>query len=201
MNIITHTPNIWFTADLHFGHESIIRHCNRPFKTIEEHDTALITNWNSCIHKKDTTYVLGDFAMPKKNPNVPSIKTYRRYFHALNGKKILIKGNHDKMSQDFYDLFTAVYDIREIKMKHKKVVLMHFPLQSWNGMCHGWWHLFGHTHGRLPVHDWELKMDIGVDTNNYFPYLENDIFNKLLAKEKIWEQKWNVSINSTARKE
>ena len=34
----------YFTADLHFGHSNIIRHCGRPFCSVEEMDQALLEN-------------------------------------------------------------------------------------------------------------------------------------------------------------
>ena len=35
---------VFFTADLHFGHANIIRHCVRPFASVEEMDAALMAN-------------------------------------------------------------------------------------------------------------------------------------------------------------
>ena len=51
---------IFFTSDLHLGHENCIRLCNRPFSSIEEMDETLIENWNRKITGKDTVYILGD---------------------------------------------------------------------------------------------------------------------------------------------
>jgi calcineurin-like phosphoesterase family protein len=39
-------PNIWFTADFHFGHGNIIRYCNRPFQSVEEMDRTILDRLN-----------------------------------------------------------------------------------------------------------------------------------------------------------
>ena len=49
---------IYFTADTHFGHENIIRFCNRPFSSVTEMDETLITNWNRRVKGNDTVYIL-----------------------------------------------------------------------------------------------------------------------------------------------
>ena len=43
----------YYTADTHFGHNNIIRLCNRPFSTIEEMDNTLIKNWNERVSNND----------------------------------------------------------------------------------------------------------------------------------------------------
>ena len=48
---------IFFTSDLHLGHENCIRLCNRPFSSIEEMDETLIENWNHKVTGKDTVYI------------------------------------------------------------------------------------------------------------------------------------------------
>ena len=49
---------IFFTADLHFGHENIIKHCNRPFKSAGEMGAMLIRNWNSTVAPDDEVYII-----------------------------------------------------------------------------------------------------------------------------------------------
>ena len=45
---------VFFTSDHHFGHENIIRFCNRPWATISEHNRALIAN---CIVLYELTII------------------------------------------------------------------------------------------------------------------------------------------------
>lgn len=44
---------IYFTADMHFGHENVIKFDNRPFKSLEEMDEELIKRWNNKVGKAD----------------------------------------------------------------------------------------------------------------------------------------------------
>ncbi len=35
----------WYTADPHFGHENILRFCQRPFRSTSEMDAAILANY------------------------------------------------------------------------------------------------------------------------------------------------------------
>ena len=50
----------FFTSDLHFGHENVIKFDERPFNSVEEMDEELIKRWNNKVGKGDIVYVLGD---------------------------------------------------------------------------------------------------------------------------------------------
>lgn len=52
----------YFIADLHFGHKNCLSYDARPFTTIEEHDQALINNWNSVVCIDDDVWILGDIS-------------------------------------------------------------------------------------------------------------------------------------------
>lgn len=79
---------IWFTADLHLGHKNILKYCNRPWQTIEEHDAAILANWKETVGENDLVFVLGDIVMG-------SIKKYADRLAELPGEKRLVCGNHD----------------------------------------------------------------------------------------------------------
>ena len=49
---------IYFTADLHFYHDKIIKHTGRPFHNSDEMDRVLIHNWNNAIKPDDEVYIL-----------------------------------------------------------------------------------------------------------------------------------------------
>ena len=57
--------------------------------------------------------------------------------------------------------------------------MMHYPLSSWNGMGQGTLMLHGHTHGTPTGLTGRIK-DVGLDTNNLFPYKLDDVVNELL---------------------
>lgn len=57
---------IWYTADTHFGHENIIRFCNRPSSSISRMDAALLENMWKLVKPDDYPWILGDFAFGAK---------------------------------------------------------------------------------------------------------------------------------------
>lgn len=149
-----------FTADLHLGHENILRFCDRPFETIEEHDRVLVGLWNSVVAPADTVYVIGDFAH-KVHP-----RRMRQLFDSLRGEKHLIIGNHDKGATHSLP-WASVSDRVAVSVDGTRLMLDHYPGRSWHGSNRGVIQLYGHVHGRLP--DLWNALDVGVDRWNYMP--------------------------------
>lgn len=162
----------FFTSDMHFGHENIIKYCNRPFSCANEMNEKLIENWNSKVGKKDVIYHLGDFSFKTKAEKVLEI------IDRLNGNIVFIKGNHDKLLMKA--LKRSLPDIVEVKIQDDEIgkhliVLCHYPMISWNNSHRGTWQLFGHHHTinekTSPIND-KLslnQLDVGIDAHNYFP--------------------------------
>jgi calcineurin-like phosphoesterase family protein len=144
----------WFTADTHFGHRNIIRHCSRPFASVEEMDGELVACWNAVVRRDDDVYHLGDFAF--RNSKVAA-----SYAQRLNGRLHLIWGNHDPDQVRHGDWWASSQPYAEISVEGRRLVLFHYGLRVWNRSRHGAIHLYGHSHGALPGDG--QSCDVGVD--------------------------------------
>jgi calcineurin-like phosphoesterase family protein len=148
---------VWLTSDQHFGHANIIRHCNRPFSDVYHMNEEIIQNYCSVVGPDDVVYHLGDFTL--NNPN--------KYLDRLPGKLILITGNHDKKPVRRHPRWEAVYDYLEINHNKKKIVLFHYPIESWRSRWRESIHFHGHSHGRsMKVSG---RFDVGVDCHQFMP--------------------------------
>ena len=52
---------IWFTSDMHLGHEKALEFTIRPWQQIDEMNEGIIANINAKVKKKDELYILGDY--------------------------------------------------------------------------------------------------------------------------------------------
>lgn len=85
----------FFTADQHFGHANILIYeadsrkndQGETFYTVEQMDEAIVDRWNSVVGPDDTVYSLGDFSY--------KLHTIAQYLPYLNGRVVLVCGNHD----------------------------------------------------------------------------------------------------------
>lgn len=174
---------IWFTSDLHLGHEKVIGFCNRPFTSAKFMDDILIQNYNAKVWPDEPVYFLGDVCFHKPSVGVPML--YR-----LRGRKILIRGNHDKYSDRQYRAagFDSILEEAKIKIQGQHFVLSHYPYEPSDKsgmdahdlryldrrpMDRGSWLLCGHVHDR-----WKSQgrmINVGVDVWNYCPVSGSDI--------------------------
>jgi calcineurin-like phosphoesterase family protein len=129
-------------------------------------DAEIIRRFNSVVSSDDVTYHLGDFTFRKKNEADD-------YLNRLNGKHIFIRGNHDYWAEK-----DNLPYIIEKKFGESYLVLCHYPLLSWPRSAHNSIQLFGHEHGVLKGID-KNQLDVGVDTNDFYPYSLEDIRKKL----------------------
>jgi len=176
------TQNIFFIGDLHLGHKNVLKYDNRPFKDINEMQVELIKNWNSVVGENDIVYYLGDLSFG-------SDSLVKWFISSINGEINFIIGNHDKI-RDIrkFGRFANIYEYgTEIFVKddddnnkssrnsdgYQQIVLLHYPLLSWNRAHYGSWHLHAHSHGKLmqemPDYYNRKVMDVGCSCIDYTP--------------------------------
>ncbi len=168
--------NIWFTADFHLDHSNILRYCNRPFPNVEEMNQGILGQINRWVKTNDILYFLGDFCMGSKARAVE----FRRQIHC---KTIFaLPGNHDKQVRKLTQEFRWLDNLSEISISRQRIVLCHYAMRVWNHSSHGAWHLYGHSHGRLPDVPSSCSMDVGVDTHNFCPWHFDEIKSQMGPK-------------------
>ncbi|MCS3727286.1 metallophosphoesterase [Bradyrhizobium betae] len=156
----------WLFADPHFGHESIIRMCGRPFANVAEMNQTMADAWRKVVKPGDDIIVVGDFAhrMP--------VDQLRKLFDSLPGNKHIVLGNHD--GEETRELpWASQRDIAFVSIDGTRCVLCHYALRTWPCIRKGALMLYGHSHGRLPGNS--QSMDIGVDVFGWAPLRLNQI--------------------------
>lgn len=179
-------PEVWFTADTHFGHANIIKYCQRPFlsqaemnrcaedprgrwqvsaNTVQRHDQGLLDAINSRVQPEDEFWILGDFCWGK-------IPEARGYLDRINCKNVkLVWGNHDHRVVG--EMFQQAIEQGSISVEGQAIWLNHYPMRSWDRRFHGSWQLYGHVHNRMTEEDQSnpslLTKDVGVDACGYAP--------------------------------
>jgi len=144
------------------------------------HD-VLITNWNATVSKADEVYILGDFMFRGKGREANEI------LRQLNGKKYLVKGNHERYLEDpdfDHSNYEWIKDYYELPYKDATFILFHFPILEW---AHYWRksvHLYGHNHHkREPVtEDWGKRaINVCTDVNNFTPISGDYIYKRVFG--------------------
>jgi calcineurin-like phosphoesterase family protein len=138
-------------------------------------DEKLIENWNRKVKSKDDIYILGDFIFGNGDKANQLIKK-------LNGRKYLIKGNHDrflKYKEFDTSLLEWVKDYCVIKQNKLPIILFHYPIARFDRQHYGAIHLYGHIHSRPNNLNITNAYNVGVDVNNYEPVSINEVLEKL----------------------
>jgi calcineurin-like phosphoesterase family protein len=140
-------------SDQHFGHNNVIKYCNRPFYGVEHMEDMMIERWNEVVTWSDTVYILGDFAFC-------SASRAQEILSRLTGSKVFVWGNHDRGRETAYCKVPGVTGTDFIRKKYngKSIVMTHYPFESFRED----YHFHGHTHGQS-VHK-HNRFDVGVDS-------------------------------------
>ena len=168
--------DIWFTSDFHFGHFNIIRYCNRPFANVQLMDDAITDGVNACVKPNDVLYFLGDFCLGRAE----QVIAYRK---RLACRTIhFIEGNHDKVTRTQQHRFATWSVLSEINVAKQKIVLCHYAMRVCPRHAQGAWHLYGHSHGKLPDDARSLSIDVGVDAHAFRPWHFDELQSVMRAR-------------------
>lgn len=111
----------WLISDTHFGHQNIIKYCNRPFSSTEEMDEHMVERWNSVVKDGDNVYHLGDVYMGGSRGYIDTL------LGRLKGRKRLLLGNHDNGRDQLLQRHFKKIDLWR-KMGEWGLLLTHVPV-------------------------------------------------------------------------
>lgn len=190
----------FFTSDLHYGSDDTVKFDNRPFRNAKHFAKQTIKNFNKIMTKKDTLYVIGDFADCHSQTDRKCIEVLS-LVKKIKAKVVLILGNNEeRIIKYFFDGdfdkfkdyclsigFASVKENDTINICNTTFFLTHKPKHHNGEMLN----LFGHSHKALGLYK-PFGFNIGCDLNNYRPYSEKDIQILLDKKEKYWDKDENL---------
>ncbi len=158
----------FLTADWHLG-EDRFEIMARPFDDVQQHIEALVEKHNKKVGPEDLVYVNGDVLYQKANPAdfLPQIARF-------HGRKILIRGNHDRPFTDeqFEPYFEKIVPEGagvEAEIGGIACYITHYPSLARVDR----YNLVGHVHSA-----WKIQLNslnVGVDVNHFFPVDETQV--------------------------
>lgn len=199
---------IYIISDSHFYHNNIIKYGGRTIfmtkkdlklynklknaseerqkrfhisnETSKRMNKGMIRRWNSVVQGDDLVIHLGDVVLSNKT------KYFAELIKQLNGRKILVRGNHDRKSIHWYlthgfDFVCDNFSIGHIIFTHRPI-----PKGEFLAMPKYKLNIHGHNHQRKEL-DVRIYKNISVERTNYFPVKLDKILGeyKLKLKRKI----------------
>lgn len=140
----------YFISDLHFYHQNLNEQMDcRGFADGKEMNEYMIRQWNRRVGPKDEVVILGDLSVGKG-------KATNAIVEQLNGRLILLEGNHDRFLEDKQfdrSRFEWIGPYLELQDHKRKLVLCHYPILCYNGQYRKMrdgsdrtFMLYGHVH-------------------------------------------------------
>lgn len=169
---------VFLVSDTHFGHENICKFTTdsgeklRPWNNASEMDEAMIQYWNETVGESDKVYHLGDVVISKKN-----LQTLSK----LNGKKILIRGNHDIFeAKDYLEYFK---DIRGCHVTGG-MIFSHIPIHE-ESLARFSINVHGHLHSRRVLKNGEIDpryFSVCVEQIGFKPIQLEDLYERIKSQ-------------------
>jgi len=145
----------WLIPDTHFGHANMCRLRNRP----GNFEDIICDRWQQRVSEKDIVIHLGDVAIKGTS--------WVKRLTELRGRKILVRGNHDRKSaQEYIDLgFDFVCDSFELKLGKIKMLFSHEAVQG--HLCDI--NIPGHQHDMGRSYSDRLYLPLAIELMDYKP--------------------------------
>ena len=188
----------WITSDTHFYHRNITqlerymldKAGYSYIQTTEQYNEMVVNNINRCVHKDDTLYILGDFCFG-------SFEKVKEMYGRLNGRVIIVLGNHDHYSVSEGKKRAGIKELYEgpiyLPGSKGKVILSHYPVKEayHNPFV---WNLHGHLHGSILDKELGNFVNVAMGVNNFEPLRLDKMVAKILSAVKSrhepWLQEW-----------
>ena len=177
--------NIFIVSDTHFGHEKTCTVFKRedgsplrPFANADEMNEEMIKRWNDIVKPHDKVYHLGDVVINKK---------FLWVLGKLNGKKRLIRGNHDIFPTRVYmEYFDEIYGVRVLS----DMILSHIPLARDSITERFNVNVTGHLHANY-IND-PVYLNVSVEHTNFTPLSIEDVRDRIKKNEESFKETGNV---------
>lgn len=134
----------YYISDTHFGYQKIAEQSG--FTDTDAYNEAVIRRINQRVADEDTLFLLGDLSCYQQDPS--------EFIKRLNGRKILITGNHDARwikHRHVRKLFREIHPYLLVRDAGTKIFLCHYPMAEWDGTFKGYWHFYGHIHNEKGI--------------------------------------------------
>lgn len=171
----------YITSDTHFSHQNILKFnpATRKFKDVEHMNSEMMRQWNAIVMPDDLVYILGDVAFC-------NAAKATAIMHSLNGRKILVAGNHDAKllkDNDFRECFESIHEYLTVNYNGHRIIMFHYPINE-HDQCHrGSIQLHGHMHGKPTGLEKYRVRDAGMDATGNVVTLIDDLIRDAMRGE------------------
>jgi len=152
---------IYVIGDTHFNHDNIIGFCQRPFYDIYHMNERLVSSWNNVVFSDDLVIHVGDFSFGRP----PLI---REFVERLSGFKLLIMGNHDRLSPTRYKAFGFDEVCKKKNYVIDNFIFSHRPIMS-HELEYGMYNIHGHVHDKYQFHYDAVRFNVSCEAIDYTP--------------------------------
>lgn len=153
---------LWVITDTHINHYDMIKSCGRP----DNFSYLICANWRRMVTPTDTIIHLGDCAWGSKESMNRLLK--------LPGKKILVRGNHDRMSLDRYMRMGWDFAADSIVMKLNGITILFSHQPRWGHRADI--NIHGHFHDLHREAFDRMYLPLSLEAMGYMPIALDEKF-------------------------